>query len=225
VITVLLCDGHPLLRGGLRMILEGAAFHVVGEVSSAEEAERIVPAMRPRVLVMDVEAPGARSIAAIRKLRDGYPQTAVLVLTAEDGVGVLRASFLAGATGYVVKSATPAELVDAVQTLAGGGRYVHPTAGAAVADQLAAALTPTAAVSGPGGDLSKREVEVLTELAAGLTNAEIAEKLFLSVRTVENHRAHILQKLGASTRAELVRHAIDAGLLGNPGEPAQALPS
>jgi two-component system response regulator NreC len=204
------------------MILESAAFHVVGEVSSAEEAERIVPAMRPRVLVMDVEAPGARSIAAIRKLRDGHPQTAVLVLTAEDGVGVLRASFLAGATGYVVKSATPTELVDAVQTLAAGGRYVHPTAGAAVADQLAAALTPSAVVSGPGGDLSKREVEVLTELAAGLTNAEIAEKLFLSVRTVENHRAHIFQKLGASTRAELVRHAIDAGLLGNPGEPARA---
>jgi two-component system response regulator NreC len=222
VITVLLCDGHPLVRGGLRMILEDAAFEVVGEAASADEAAGLAPALRPQVVVMDVEPPGATSVAAIRKILQGCPETAVLVVTAEDGVGVLRAAFLAGATGYVVKAATPSELVDAVQTLAGGGRYVHPTAGAAVADQLSAALTPTVLVSGPGGDLSKREVEVLSQLAAGLTNAEIAGKLFLSVRTVENHRAHIFQKLGASTRAELVRHAIDAGLLGGGQQPVAA---
>jgi two-component system response regulator NreC len=204
------------------MILEDAAFVVVGEARSADEAVKLAPALRPEVVVIDVEPPGAGSIAAIRKIRQGCPKAAVLVVTAEDGVAVLRAAFLAGATGYVVKAATPAELVVAVQTLAAGGRYVHPTAGAAVADQLSAALKPKALVSGPGGDLSRREVEVLTELAGGLTNAEIAGKLFLSVRTVENHRAHIFQKLGASTRAELVRHAIDAGLLGGSREPAGA---
>ena len=213
---VMLCDGHVLMRGGLRMILEAADVEVLLEAPSADDGAKLAPAVRPDVVLMDVVPPGAASIAAIRKIRRDCPKAAILVLTAEDGVGVLRAAFLAGATGYVVKAASPAELVDAVQTLAAGGRYVHPTAGAAVADQLSAALTPMAVVvSGPGGHLSKREVEVLTELAAGLTNAEIAGKLFLSVRTVENHRAHIFQKLGASTRAELVRHAIDAGLLGS----------
>jgi two-component system response regulator NreC len=220
VTTVLLSDGHPLMRHGLRMILEDAAVEVVGDLPSADDAARLAPSLRPQVVVVDVVAPGAREIAAIRKIRQAWPDAAVMVVTAEDGLAVLRASFLAGATGYVVKDATPAELVSAIHALAAGGRYVHPTAGAAVADELAAALTPTVIVSGPGGDLSKREVEVLSELAAGLTNAEIATKLFLSVRTVENHRAHIFQKLGASSRAELVRHAIDAGLLGNHSGPA-----
>ncbi|MEO5678938.1 MAG: response regulator transcription factor, partial [Acidimicrobiales bacterium] len=138
------------------------------------------------------------------------PATRVLVLTVHDDIAYLRSAFAAGAAGYLVKEAADVELVQAVRQVAAGKQYVHPSLGAA----LLAPDAPPARLGGPGGDLSDRELEVLRMIALGLTNAEIGERLYVSVRTVETHRSHIHQKLNVRNRAELVRRAREAGLLG-----------
>lgn len=205
-----LCDDHAIVRGGLRRILEEAEdIVVVGEAGNAADAERVARAERPDVFVMDLGLPDANGIEATRRVRAASSGTAVLVLTVHDDVAYLRRAFEAGAVGYLVKDAADVDLVQAVRTVAAGGQYVHPSLGAAL-------LAPDAAdvrLGGPGGELSEREVDVLRLVAFGMTNAEIAEQLFVSVRTVETHRAHIHQKLGVRSRAELVRVAREAGLL------------
>jgi len=145
-------------------------------------------------------------MAEVRKVS---PATRVLILTMHDDVAYLRRAFAAGADGYMVKDAADVELVLAVRQVASGHRYVHPALGAA----LLAPDAPPTRRGGPGGELSVRECEVLRLIALGLINAEIAERLYVSVRTVESHRAHIHQKLNIRSRAELVRFARETGLL------------
>ena len=209
-IRVALCDDHGVVRSGLRRILEDEPdIVVVGDAGTAEGAVALARAERPDVFVMDLGLPGTGGIAATRQVREASPSTAVLILTVHDDVGYLRKAFEAGASGYLVKEAADVDLVQAVRVVAAGTQYVHPTLGAAL-------LAPDAAqarLAGPGGELSEREREVLRLIALGLTNAEIGDRLFVSVRTVETHRAHIHQKLALKTRAELVRFARDAGLL------------
>jgi len=162
------------------------------------------------VLVLDLNMPGElTSLDAIPKVGDASPGTRVVVLTMQEDPEFARRALQAGAAGYVLKEAADSELVEAVRRAAAGDTYLNPRLGAALAAAPAAA-------SGPPDDLSPREVEVLRLIALGHTNAEIAEQLFLSVRTVETHRAHIQQKLRRSTRAELVRYALDRGLLDGP---------
>ena len=209
-IRIALCDDHAVVRSGLRHILEAEAdLEVVGEAGSAAEAVEVATSARPDVFVMDLGLPDRNGIAATADICAVSPETRVLVLTVHDDVAYLRRAFDAGATGYLVKEAADVELVQAVRQVATGKQYVHPSLGAALLAPDAPAARPT----GPGGELSEREVEVLALIANGLTNAEIAERLFVSVRTVETHRAHIHQKLNLRTRAELVRVARDAGLL------------
>ena len=209
-IRIALCDDHAVVRSGLRHILEAQAdLEVVGEAGSAAEAVEVATSARPDVFVMDLGLPDRNGIAATADVRAVSPETRVLVLTVHDDVAYLRRAFEAGATGYLVKEAADVELVQAVRQVATGKQYVHPTLGAA----LLAPDAPAARPAGPGGELSEREVEVLALIADGLTNGEIAERLYVSVRTVETHRAHIHQKLNVRTRAELVRVARDAGLL------------
>jgi DNA-binding NarL/FixJ family response regulator len=209
-IRVALCDDHGVVRSGLRHILDDEDdIVVVGDAGNAEDAVAIARAERPDVFVMDLGLPGTGGITATRQVREASPSTVVLILTVHDDVGYLRKAFDAGASGYLVKEAADVELVQAVRTVAAGGQYVHPSLGAAL-------LAPEAAhpkLAGPGGELSEREQEVLRLIALGLTNAEIGERLYVSVRTVETHRAHIHQKLNLKTRAELVGFARDAGLL------------
>jgi two-component system, NarL family, response regulator NreC len=213
-IRVALCDDHGVVRSGLRHILaDEADIVVVGDAANADDAVAIARAERPDVFVMDLGLPGTGGITATRQVREASPSTMVLILTVHDDVGYLRKAFDAGASGYLVKEAADVELVQAVRTVAAGGQYVHPSLGAAL-------LAPEAArakVAGPGGELSERELEVLRLIALGLTNAEIGEQLYVSVRTVETHRAHIHQKLNLKTRAELVGFARDAGLLDEGG--------
>jgi two-component system, NarL family, response regulator NreC len=213
-IRVALCDDHGVVRSGLRHILDDEAdIVVVGDAATAEDAVAVAGAEHPDVFVMDLGLPGTSGIIATRQVREASPSTAVLILTVHDDVGYLRKAFDAGASGYLVKEAADVELVQAVRTVAAGGQYVHPSLGAAL-------LGPDAArprLSGPGGELTGREQEVLRLIALGLTNAEIGEQLYVSVRTVETHRAHIHQKLGLRTRAELVGFARDAGLLDEGG--------
>lgn len=209
-IRVALCDDHPMVRSGLRRILaEEAGIEVVGEAGTAAEAAELARRARPDVLVMDLGLPGASGIAATTQVRQASPATLVLVLTAHNDVVYLRRAFAAGAAGYLLKEAADIDLVQAVRTVASGRQYVHPTLGAAALHTGTGPDRP----AGPGGQLSERELEVLRGIARGHTNAEIAAALYVSVRTIETHRAHIQQKLGARTRAELVERARAAHLL------------
>lgn len=161
---------------------------------------------------MDLGLPDGSGITATAEVRSASPATRVLVLTVHDDIAYLRRAFEAGADGYMVKEAADVELVQAVRQIASGHQYVHPSLGAA----LLAPDAPPARLGGPGGELSERETDVLRGIALGLTNAEIAGRLYVSVRTVETHRAHVQQKLDIHTRAELVRFAREAGMLDEP---------
>ncbi len=210
VVRVALCDDHGVVRSGLRRILATEPdLQVVGEAGTIREAIVLAASERPDVFVMDLNLPDGSGINATASVRKASPATRVLILTVHDDLAYLRRAFEAGADGYVLKEVADVELVHAVRQVASGHQYVHPTLGAA----LLAPDTPTARLGGPGGDLSEREVEVLRFIALGSTNSEIAEGLYVSVRTVETHRAHIQQKLNVRTRAQLVRFARDAGLL------------
>ena len=209
-VRVALCDDHAVVRSGLRRILEAEAdLEVVGEAGSVKEAVALAADSRPDVIVMDLGLPDGSGINATADVLRVSPATRVLVLTVHDDIAYLRRAFEAGAVGYLVKEAADIELVLAVRQVASGKQYVHPALGAA----LLAPDAPPARVGGPGGELSDRELEVLRMIALGLTNAEIGERLYVSVRTIETHRSHIHEKLNVRNRAELVRRARAAGLL------------
>ena len=208
-IRVALCDDHGVVRAGLRAILAGEGdLEVVGEAGSVAEATRLAADEHPDVFVLDLNLPDGDGLEATRAIAGLSPTTKVLILTVHDDVAYLRRAFDAGAAGYLIKDAADLELVLAVRRVAAGDRYVHPSLGAAL---VANDNRPSA--SGPGGALSGRETEVLRLIAQGYTNAQAAQELFVSVRTIETHRAHIQQKLGVRSRAELVRAAREAGLL------------
>jgi two-component system response regulator NreC len=202
-----LADDHTIVRHGLRMLLEAEAdMHVVAEAANADEAVRKVLAYKPRVLVLDLSMPGGSSLGAIPRMLASSARTAIVVLTMEDEPRFAREALRTGALGFVLKEAADTELVAAVRAAASGQRYLNPQLGGLIA---AAPEAP----SGPPDGLSDREVEVLRLVALGHTNAEISDQLYLSVRTVESHRAHIQQKVGRTTRSELVAYAREHGLL------------
>jgi two-component system response regulator NreC len=203
-ISIVLADDHTVVRRALRLLLEEEPdFEVVAEADDAEAAVRYVRGHKPTVLILDLNMPGKPSLDAIPEIRAASPGTKIVVLTMQKEPAFARQALQLGVLGYVLKEAADDELVQAVRSAARGGTYLQPALGARLA-----------AESGPGNhDLSEREVEVLRLIALGHTNAEIAEKLFISVRTVETHRAHIQQKLGVSSRAELVRNALARGLV------------
>ena len=208
-IQVLVCDDHALVRSGLRRLLESEqSFEVVGEAADAEQAVAGVGEQHPDVLLLDIVMPGRSGIEAIPDLIAASPETRILVLSMQDDPSYVRQAFSAGAHGYLLKEAADAELVQAIQDVAAGHRYVHPALGARLA--AAEAEAHDRAEADP---LSDREHEVLRLLALGHTNQEIAKQLFISVRTAETHRARIMQKLRLSSRAELVRYALATGVL------------
>jgi two-component system response regulator NreC len=207
-VTIVLADDHPVVRSGLRMLLEAEAdMEVVAEADDAGAARRYVLGHKPSVLILDLNMPGESSLELIPQIAEEMPDTAVVVLTMQNDPAFAREAMGAGARGYVLKQAAGEELVQAVRTAVAGGTYLNPGLGARIASE-----PPRR--EGPPGDLTEREAEVLRLIALGHTNNEIADKLYLSVRTVETHRAHIQQKLGLSSRAELVRYALDYELIG-----------
>ena len=206
-ITVVLADDHPVVRDGLRMLLEAQDdLEVVAEAGDVDAARRSVLGHKPTVLVLDLNMPGGSSLEAIPAMGESSPDTRVVVLTMQEDPAFAREALRAGASGYVLKQSAGTELVQAIRAAAGGGTWLNPELGARMA---AAPATP----AGPPGDLTDRELDVLRLIALGHTNNEIAGQLYLSVRTVETHRAHIQQKLGMSSRAELVRYALDHDLI------------
>ncbi|HZE05245.1 MAG TPA: response regulator transcription factor [Solirubrobacteraceae bacterium] len=207
VITIVLADDHEVVRAGLRLLLEAEEdFSVVSEAGDVITTERRVATHRPDVLVLDVTMPGGSSIPAIPRIRQASPTTRVVMLTMQNDPEVARDALQAGASGYVLKEGAGAELVQAVRSVARGRTYLNPELGARLASGRPTPGTPP-------DDLSAREVEVLRLIALGHTNTEIAAQLYLSVRTVESHRAHIQQKTQRATRADLVAYARENGLL------------
>jgi two-component system response regulator NreC len=210
VIRVVLVDDHAVVRAGLRLLLAAEDdVEVVGEAGTARDAVFEVRAQQPDVVLLDVVMPGESGIEALPKLLHEAPAAKVLVLSMQDDPSYVREAFAAGASGYVLKEAADAEVVAAVRAIAGGGSYVHP--------QLAARMIAADAqqrAEAAADPLTEREHEVLRLLALGHTNQEIAQQLYVSVRTAETHRAHVMRKLGLGSRAELVRYALAHGLLG-----------
>jgi two-component system response regulator NreC len=206
-IRIVLADDHAVVRRGLELLL-GAEdeFEVVAAVGDLDATIRTTRGHKPDVLVLDLNMPGGSSLDAIPVILEASPTTRITVLTMQNEPAFARRALGAGALAYVLKEAADDELVEAVRRAAAGGTYLNPALGARLA------TTPERA-AGPPDNLSEREAEVLRLIALGHTNAAIAEQLFLSVRTVETHRSHIQQKLGMTIRAELVRYALDHGLL------------
>ena len=208
-IRVLIVDDHAVVRSGIRLLLaQEPDIEPVGEAGTGREAIFQARSLKPDVILMDVVMPDQTGLEVLPTLIREQPETKVLLLSMQDDPRYVREAFAAGATGYVLKEAADAEVVAAVREVAGGGRYVHPSLGARLA-----ALDAAAHERAESDPLSDREHEVLRLLALGHTNQEIAAQLYISVRTAETHRAHIMQKLRLSTRAELVRYALAQGLL------------
>jgi len=204
VITIVLADDHTVVRSALRMLLDAEAdMEVVAEAGEADSAVRYTRGHKPKVLILDLNMPGRQSLEAVPEIKEASPATEIVVLTMQDDPAFAREAMQKGVLGYVLKEAAESELVTAVRMAAEGETYLQPQLGARVA------AAPTATQN----DLTDREVEVLRLIALGHTNSEIAEQLFLSVRTVESHRAHIQQKLGLTTRSELVRYALERRLI------------
>jgi len=203
--TIVLADDHAVVRSALRMLLEAEAdFEVVAEAGDADTAARYVRGHKPTVLILDLNMPGRSSLEAIPDIQEASADTEIVVLTMQNEPAFARRALQAGVRGYVLKEAADAELVQAVRSAAAGDTYLQPALGA----RLVAEPEPSR-----GDELSEREREVLRLIALGHTNAEIAEQLYLSIRTVESHRSHIQQKLRLSSRAELVQYALERGLV------------
>jgi two-component system, NarL family, response regulator NreC len=209
VIRVLIVDDHAVVRSGLKLLIDAEDdLETAGEAASAREAIFEARSLKPDVILLDVVMPEQSGLEAIPQLVHENPDAKVLVLSMQDEPRYVREAFETGGSGYVLKEAADSELVAAIREVAKGGRYVNPELGA----RLVAAETEERRRADED-PLSEREREVLHLLALGHTNQEIAKQLFISVRTAETHRAHIMQKLRLTSRAELVRYALDQGLL------------
>ena len=213
-IRVLVVDDHAVVRSGLRRVLDAdPGIETVAEAADAERAVFEAIQTKPDVVLLDVMMPGTTGIEGMPALLQAVPDVKVLVLSMQDDPRYVREAFDAGASGYVLKEAADTEVVAAVKAVAAGERYVHPTLGAKLV--AADAEERRRAERDPH---SEREREVLRLLTLGHTNQEIARMLYISVRTAETHRAHIMQKLQLRSRAELVRYAIAEGLIDPSGE-------
>ena len=204
LISIVLADDHAVVRSALRMLLDAEpGMEVVAEAGDVDGAIRYVRGHHPDVLILDLNMPGRPSLDALPDIADASPETNVVVLTMQSEPAFAREAMQAGVRGYILKEAADAELVKAVHLASHGQTYLQPDLGARLAAESA----------GAPDDLSRRELEVLRYIALGHTNSEIAEQLFISVRTVESHRSHIQQKLRVSKRSELVRYALERGML------------
>jgi DNA-binding NarL/FixJ family response regulator len=206
MIRVLVVDDHELMRAGMRAQLEQQTDIVpVGEAADADQAVSKARTLRPDVICLDLLMPRTNGCDAIPQLRNACPDARILIVSSQASASSVRQALAAGASGYVPKRASDRELVAAVRQVARGEGYVDPDLGARlVVDRATPALEP----------LSERERDVLQLLALGYTNQEIGRRLFISVRTVDTHRAHIMMKLRLTTRAELVMFALANGIIG-----------
>lgn len=214
-VRILIADDHAILRSGLRMLINTQGdMEVVGEAVDGEDAIRRVGELDPDIVLLDLTMPGMGGIRALEVIREKFPRTRVLVLTMHDEYAYVRSVLAAGGAGFVVKRAADAELLSAIRTVSQGRSYIDVSL--ASTGSLEEIVNPKAGDRDGGWRdvrLSQREREVLTSVAHGYTNQQIADSLGLSVKTVETYRARVAEKVGLKNRADLVRYALDAGLL------------
>lgn len=214
-IKVLIADDHAVLRAGLTKLLNAEAdIEVAGEAGNGVEAIAKTAELVPDVLLLDLTMPGMGGIDVVRALKAKSVPVAVLILTMHEDEGYLREALKAGVLGYIPKKAADAELISAIRAVYRGDIYIYPSmAKSLVEEALHGSSAHSEKPSGTFESLSQREREVLRLIAQGFTNQEIAGRLFISIKTVETYKARLMEKLSVSTRAELVRYALQHGLL------------
>ncbi len=206
-IRVMLVDDHAVLRAGLRLLINSQPdLEIVGEAASTKEALPLIRQLRPDVVSLDLSMPGGGGMGLLEQLKEANLPTRVLILTMHDDPAYFRSAVAAGAAGYVVKTAADSELLTAIRAVHGGRLFISMPNGGSEALLRAEQDSPTST-------LSEREQQVLQMLAEGYTNKEIGVKLDLSVKTIETYRARIASKLQLRTRADIVRYALEMGLL------------
>jgi two-component system response regulator NreC len=212
MIKVLIADDHAIVRTGLRALLRSEpGLQLVGEATGGYEVIELVGKTRPDILFLDLSMPDLDGIAVTRQLKPQYPDLRILILTVHEDEAMLREAIRAGASGYIVKHAAEAELIAAIETIRRGDLYVDPAMLRVLLVECPKPRTEQPASPDP---LTPRETDVLKLIVQGYTNRQVGEELGISVRTVEGHRANLLEKLGLRTRVELVRYARDRGLIG-----------
>jgi two-component system response regulator NreC len=211
-LSILIVDDHAVVRAGIRSLLEGQPdLEIVGEAAGGEEAIRKVTELRPELILMDIAMPGMSGIEATRRIKKDFPGTLVLVLTMHDDEEFFFPVLRAGASGYVLKEAEPQDLLDAIRVVHQGQVFFSPAVAKVLLEGFITA-SPDARDE-KYRSLTGREKEVLRFAAAGRTNRQIAEELFLSARTVEKHRQAMMHKLGLDKREDLTRYALRQGLI------------
>ncbi len=212
-IRVLLADDHAVLRAGLRLLINAQLdMETVGEAQDGLETLRRAEALQPDVILLDLSMPNVGGLSILHELKARVPQGRILVLTMHAEEEYLREALRLGAAGYVVKSAADQELLAAIRAVVRGEVYIHPSMTRSLLDGLLP--TPRPAQRDPWQELSEREQQVIRRVAMGYTNREIAQQLYLSVKTVETYRSRAMEKLGLRSRAQLVKYAVQRGLLG-----------
>lgn len=201
-IRILIADDHGVLRAGLRALLQAEPdFQVVGEAGDGDSTWQCAVDLRPDLILLDISMPGMNSIELVRRLTAELPGIRILILSFYEDAGLLKGALRAGAAGYITKRAVNEELTAGIRAVAHGAMYVHPSLMQAMADDLASLPPPSKETT-----LTNREIQILKLIASGFTNRQIAKQLNRSVRTIENHRANLTEKLGLHTRADLVRY-------------------
>jgi DNA-binding NarL/FixJ family response regulator len=210
---VLVVDDHDLFRTGLVNLLSDQGVSVVGEAATGETALRLVQELAPDVVVMDLNMPGISGVDATREIATVAPRTRVVVLTISADGGDVVDAVMAGACGYLLKDSSVQQLVSGIRAAAAGDSLISPQIAAKVLELLRAQTTASPRAAGAATDLSDRELEVLKLIAIGKDNAEIAQALFISPKTVKNHISNILMKLQIENRIQAAVYAVRAGLV------------
>jgi two-component system, NarL family, response regulator NreC len=212
MISIMLADDHPIVRQGLKALLESEQnFHLVGEAGDGLEAVRLAIRLKPDVLVTDVMMPGLNGLEVTRQVTKSLPQTKVIILSMYTDDSYVLEALKNGATGYVLKDSQATDLVEAIREVAAGNKYLSPPLSERELELYAQRIELVP--SDPYELLTTREREVLHLVAEGRTSAEIAQQLFISPRTAEGHRANLMRKLGMQNNAELVRYALKRGIV------------
>ena len=211
-LRILLADDHAIVRQGLKLLIDSQPdMTVVGEAADGDDRRAQAQALQPDIVVMDISMPGTNGLAATRTLKQRQPGVIVLVLTRHEEDTYLQELLRAGASGYVLKQSPPPQLLQAIRVVGAGGIYLDPAMTARVADGLLDGRQDGARA--PDGAISDRESEVLRLVAVGHSNKEIADRLTISVKTVEVHKANAMRKLGLTGRVDIIRYGVLQGWL------------
>jgi two-component system response regulator NreC len=213
-IRVMIADDHAILRAGLRMLVNAQAdMEVVSEAPDGEKAVETARETGPDVALLDLTMPRFGGMKALEKIARECSETRVLVLTMHDDPAYLRSALAAGASGYLLKRAVDAELIAAIRAVHRGGIYVDPRLANILVQDVLAKISAKAGSTRPANILSQRELQVLKLVAQGYTSAQISKQIFVGVKTIETYRSRFAQKLGLRTRNDVVRFAVQTGLL------------